>query len=75
MVTKKFVMSKQLLHLRSFKTPPLGAVMSEEDDADCAFSMRKGVKVAGFIIAYSYLREGSAFRMCNGEKRRFSQHK
>jgi hypothetical protein len=32
------------LHLRSFKTPPSGAVMSDEDDADCAFSMRKGVK-------------------------------
>ena len=31
------------LHLRSFKTPPSGAVMSDEDDADCAFSMRKGV--------------------------------
>ena len=25
------------LHLRSFKTPPSGAVMSDEDDADCAF--------------------------------------
>ena len=23
---------------------PSGAVMSDEDDADCAFSMRKGVK-------------------------------
>ncbi len=33
-----------LLHLRSFKTPPSGAVMSDEDDADCAFSIRKGVK-------------------------------
>ena len=33
------------LHLRSFKTPPSGAVMSDEDDADCAFSMRKGVKL------------------------------
>jgi hypothetical protein len=32
------------LHLRSFKTPPSGAVMSDEDDTDCAFSMRKGVK-------------------------------
>jgi hypothetical protein len=32
------------LHLRSLKTPPSGAVMSDEDDADCAFSMRKGVK-------------------------------
>ena len=32
------------LHLRSFKTPPSGAVMSDEDDADCAFSMRKGVE-------------------------------
>jgi hypothetical protein len=33
------------LHLRSFKTPPSGAVMSDEDDADCAFSMRKGVNI------------------------------
>jgi hypothetical protein len=39
------------LHLRSFKTPPSSeamAVMSDEDSAqlkaDCAFSMRKGVK-------------------------------
>ena len=35
-----------VLHLRSFKTPPSSeamAVMSDEDDADCAFSMRKGV--------------------------------
>ncbi len=40
----------RFLHLRSFKTPPLlryGAVMSDEDDADCAFSMRKGVKPYG----------------------------
>ena len=29
-----------VLHLRSFKTPPSG----DEDDADCAFSMRNGVK-------------------------------
>ena len=36
------------IHLLSFKTPPSGAVMSDEDfaqlKADCAFSMRKGVK-------------------------------
>ena len=37
------------LHLRSFKTPPSGAVMSDEDDADCAFSMRKGVKTASVL--------------------------
>jgi hypothetical protein len=36
-----------VLHLRSFKTPPSGAVMSDEDDADCAFSMRKGVNLQG----------------------------
>jgi hypothetical protein len=36
--------STLFLHLRSFKTPPSGAVMSDEDDTDCAFSMRKGVK-------------------------------
>ena len=33
------------IHLRSFKTPTPWAVMSDEDDADCAFSMRKGVKL------------------------------
>ena len=36
-----------VIHLRSFKTPPSSearAVMSDEDDADCAVSMRKGVK-------------------------------
>ncbi len=32
------------LHLCSFKTPTPWAVMSEEGDADCAFSMRNGVK-------------------------------
>jgi hypothetical protein len=32
------------LHLRSFKTPPSGAVMSDEDDTDCALKMSKGVK-------------------------------
>ena len=37
------------LHLRSFKTPPSGAVMSDEDDADCAFSMRKGVNQLDLI--------------------------
>jgi hypothetical protein len=40
----KKVEPNPLLHLRTFKTPPSGAVMSDEDDADCAFSMRKGVK-------------------------------
>ena len=43
-----------LLHLRSFKTPPSGAVMSDEDDADCAFSMRKGVKKVWQNIIYFY---------------------
>ena len=44
------------LHLRSFKTPPSSearAVMSDEDSAqlkaDCAFSMRKGVKSTKWI--------------------------
>jgi len=32
------------LHLCIFKTPPLGAVMSEQGDADCASSMRNAVK-------------------------------
>ena len=32
------------LHLFSFKTPALRAVMSGESDADCASSMRNGVK-------------------------------
>jgi len=35
---------RRKLHLRSFKTPPSGAVMSDEDDADYALKMRKGVK-------------------------------
>ena len=33
----------KILHLFSFKTLPLGAVMSEECAADCASSMRNGV--------------------------------
>jgi hypothetical protein len=37
----KFVFS---LHLFSFKTPALRAVMSGEGDTDCASSMRNGVK-------------------------------
>ena len=40
------------LHLRSFKTPPSGAVMSDEDDADCAFSMRKGVKGGAKLLPF-----------------------
>jgi predicted NAD-dependent protein-ADP-ribosyltransferase YbiA (DUF1768 family) len=32
------------LHLCTFKTPPSGAVMSEQGDADCTFSMCNGVK-------------------------------
>ena len=32
------------LHLFSFKSPALRAEMNEEGDADCAFSMRNGVK-------------------------------
>ena len=31
------------LHLFSFKTPPLGADLSKEGDADCALEMRNGV--------------------------------
>ena len=31
------------LHLRTFKTPPKGAVMSDEGDADWASSMPNGV--------------------------------
>ena len=41
--------AERQLHLRSFKTPPSGAVMSDEDDADCAFSMRKGVNRRFYI--------------------------
>ncbi len=44
LVEKENVVEVRELHLRSFKTPPSGAVMSDEDDTDCAFSMRKGVK-------------------------------
>ena len=32
-----------LLHPSTFKTPPKGAVMSEQGDADCAFKMHNGV--------------------------------
>ena len=32
------------LHLCTFKTPTSWAIMSCEDDADCEFSMRNGVK-------------------------------
>ena len=32
-----------VLHLFSFKTPPLGADLSKEGDADCALEMRNGV--------------------------------
>ena len=32
------------LHLCTFKTPPSGAVMNVQGDADCAFSMCNGVK-------------------------------
>ena len=45
-----------ILHLCSFKTPTLWAVMSEEGDADCAFSMRNGVKwhACHFILSKCY---------------------
>jgi len=33
------------LHLCTFKTPPLGAVMREQGDADCALKKREGVKI------------------------------
>jgi len=33
-----------VLHIFSFKSPALRAEMNEEGDADCAFSMRNGVK-------------------------------
>ena len=49
-----------LLHLRSFKTPPSWAVMSDEDDADCAFSMRKGVKSKQlFMIDFGFCKKYS----------------
>ena len=38
------VLPKNDVHLFSFKTPPLGAVMSGEGVADCASSMRNCVK-------------------------------
>ena len=37
-------MVNTVLNLFSFTTPPLGAVMSDEGVANCAFSMRNGVK-------------------------------
>ena len=36
--------TENTLHLCTFKTPPLGAVMSERGDADCALKMHNGVK-------------------------------
>jgi len=38
-------MKNQFLHLCTFKTPTLWAVMSERGDTDCAFSMCNGVKL------------------------------
>jgi hypothetical protein len=38
------------LHLRTFKTPPKGAVMSDEGDADWASKMPNGVKAIGVKI-------------------------
>jgi hypothetical protein len=40
------------LHLFSFKTPALRAVMSGEGDADCASSMRNGVKKDNVFIYF-----------------------
>ena len=42
-----FIITKYSLHLCTFKTPTLWAVMSEQGDADYAFEMRNGVK---FVI-------------------------
>ena len=39
---------QEILHLFSFKTPPSGAVMSEECAANCASLMRNGVKSVTF---------------------------
>ena len=39
------ILDNESLHLCTFKTPPLGAVMSEQGDADCALKMRNGVKI------------------------------
>ena len=41
-----------LLHLFSFKTPTLWAVMSGDGVAYCASSMRNGVKLFCFQVAY-----------------------
>ena len=38
-----YVLQKKDLHLCTFKTPLLGAVMSEQGDADCTLKMRNGV--------------------------------
>ena len=41
------------LHLFSFKTPAKRALMSEEGDADCAYSMRNGVSDSVKKIRFS----------------------
>jgi hypothetical protein len=40
-----------ILHLRTFKTPPSGAVMSDEDDADWALKMSNGVKTIYIFLS------------------------
>jgi len=40
------------LHLLSFKSPALRAEMNEEGDADCAFSMRNGVKTNTSFLTF-----------------------
>ena len=47
------------LHLRTFKTPPSGAVMSDEDDADWAFSMPNGVNYNVSVYTYGKPRIGN----------------
>ena len=50
-IGQKKTKNNHILNLRSLKTPPSSearAVTSDEDDADCAFSMRNGLK--GFIL-------------------------
>jgi len=51
------------LHLFSFKTPALRAVMSEEGVADCAFSMRNGVKLC-CVDSPEYDNSSLSFAIC-----------
>ena len=60
-----------MLHLCTFKTPTSWAVMSGEGDADCAFSMRngvKGIKSTNNIYMNKWRFNGSEYDLTNYAK-------